>query len=301
MDTGVYGNVVSSQILCTVLMAALCRRWPPGNLKAIVPVVEAALGQAAMGFKELDAVAVTRGPGLVGSFLVGVSYAKALSLALGKPLIGVHHMEGHIMASFVEHPDLSYPFLALVVSGSHSGLIYVPSYGCYQFLGQSRDDAAGEAFDKIARSLGLPYPGGPSIQKAAREGRVIYQFPRALMDEGWDFSFSGLKSAVLNFINQKKMKKEEFNVADVAAAAQEAIVDVLSQKCACAAARMGVKTVVLAGGVAANEALRRAVRNRLPGECRLFYPSVPYCTDNAVMIGAAALEKYSRGEFCDYT
>ena len=266
------------------------------HLNSVVPVVERALQEAGLGLADLDAVAVTQGPGLIGSLLVGVSYAKALALAASLPLIAVHHLAGHMSAPFLEHPDLTFPYLALVVSGSHSGLAIAEQAGHYRLLGQSRDDAAGEAFDKIARALGLPYPGGPAIQQAAAQGQPIYEFPCAWLDDSYDFSFSGLKSAVLNFLNKKQMKGEPYRVEDVAASAQEAIVKVLAAKAARAAEHFGLDTIVLAGGVAANQALRSRVQQLAPDK-RVVYPSPVFCTDNAAMIGAAALNKYAQGDF----
>lgn len=266
------------------------------HLNSVVPVVERALQEAGLGLADLDAVAVTQGPGLIGSLLVGVSYAKALALAASLPLIAVHHLAGHMSAPFLEHPDLTFPYLALVVSGSHSGLAIAEQAGHYRLLGQSRDDAAGEAFDKIARALGLPYPGGPAIQQAAAQGQPVYDFPCAWLDDSYDFSFSGLKSAVLNFLNKKQMKGEPYRVEDVAASAQEAIVKVLAAKAARAAEHFGLDTIVLAGGVAANQALRSQVQQLAPDK-RVVYPSPVFCTDNAAMIGAAALNKYAQGDF----
>lgn len=270
------------------------------HLEAIVAVVDQAMEESGCSFSDIDAIAVTKGPGLVGSLLVGVSYGKALAMALEKPLIGVHHLEGHIMANFLEHPELSFPFLALVVSGSHSGLIWVEDFGTYRPLGQSRDDAAGEAFDKIARALGLPYPGGPAIQKAALEGDAHkYDFPRAwLENDSYDFSFSGLKSSVLNFLNQCHMKNEPISVPDVAASVQEAIVDVLAEKAIKGAVAEGTDTIVLAGGVAANKQLRERLQSNCHG-IKVIWPSLVFCTDNAAMIGAAAFGKYKREEFED--
>ena len=266
------------------------------HLNSVVPVVERALQEAGLGLADLDAVAVTQGPGLIGSLLVGVSYAKALALAASLPLIAVHHLAGHMSAPFLEHPDITFPYLALVVSGSHSGLAIAEQAGHYRLLGQSRDDAAGEAFDKIARALGLPYPGGPAIQQAAAQGQPVYDFPCAWLDDSYDFSFSGLKSAVLNFLNKKQMKGEPYRVEDVAASAQEAIVKVLAAKAARAAEHFGLDTIVLAGGVAANQALRSRVQQLAPDK-RVVYPSPVFCTDNAAMIGAAALNKYAQGDF----
>lgn len=270
------------------------------HLEAVVAVVDQAMEESGCTFSEIDAVAVTKGPGLVGSLLVGVSYGKALAIALDKPLIGVHHLEGHIMANFLEHPELSFPFLALVVSGSHSGLIWVEDFGKYRPLGQSRDDAAGEAFDKIARALGLPYPGGPAIQKAALDGDPHkYDFPRAWLEsDSYDFSFSGLKSSVLNFLNQCRMKNEPISVPDIAASVQEAIVEVLAEKAIKGAVSEGTDTIVLAGGVAANEQLRERLQSNKQG-IKIIWPSLIFCTDNAAMIGAAAFGKYQRSDFED--
>jgi N6-L-threonylcarbamoyladenine synthase len=294
-----FSNVIATQIPVHQLYGGVVPEIASReHLNAIVPVVNKALADAGVTVHDLDAVAVTQGPGLIGSLLVGVSYAKALALAAGLPLIAVHHLEGHMSAPFLEHKDLRFPYLALVVSGSHSGVALAQESGKYRLLGQSRDDAAGEAFDKIARALGLPYPGGPAIQAAAKEGEPIYEFPCALLDEGYDFSFSGLKSAVLNFLNKKQMKGEPYRVADVAASAQEAIVKVLATKACRAAEEFGQDTIVLAGGVASNQALRERV-TELAGGRRVVYPSPIFCTDNAAMIGAAALSKFQRGEFAD--
>ena len=270
------------------------------HLEAISPVVREALEQAGCGYVDIDAVAVTAGPGLVGSLLVGVSYAKALAEALDKPLIAVHHWLGHLQAARLEH-ELAPPYLALVASGSHSGLIEVSASG-RRFLGRSRDDAAGEAFDKIARALRLPYPGGPEIAKAAAKGDPHkYDFPRAWLEESDDFSFSGLKSAVLNHLNRERMsggEPDEAETCDVAASAQEAICDVLSAKAVAAAVREGLPLIVLAGGVAANGRLRELLRQRAEKEgIRTIWPSPVLCTDNAAMIGAAAYDKYLAGEF----
>ena len=297
----VYANIIASQIPIHRLYGGVVPEIASRHhLDAIVPVVDQALKQAGMALSEMDAVAVTQGPGLIGSLLVGVNFGKALAFACNKPLIAVHHLEGHISAIFLEHPQLQFPFLALVVSGSHSGIVRAEAPGNYRLLGQSRDDAAGEAFDKIARALGLPYPGGPAIQKAAQKGKICYDFPRALLHEGYDFSFSGLKSAVLNFLNQKKMKGEPYEVADVAASAQSAITQVLAAKAVQAAHEEGLDTLVLAGGVAANQELRSCI-TRLDDKLRLLFPSPVYCTDNAAMIGAAAFRLFQEGIFADWT
>ena len=297
----VESNIISTQIPVHRLYGGVVPEIASRHhLDAVVPVVDAALAEAGVGLGDIDAVAVTQGPGLIGSLLVGVNYGKALAFAIDKPLIAVHHLEGHMSAVFLEHPELEFPFLALMVSGSHSGVVCAEAYGQYRLLGQSRDDAAGEAFDKIARALGLPYPGGPAIEQAAKEGECIYDFPQALLNEGYDFSFSGLKSSVLNFLNQKQMKGETYRVADVAASVQKAITEVLAVKIHRAVAETGHKTLVLAGGVAANSELRRLVSEQNP-DIRVLYPSLVYCTDNAAMIGAVALQKYARQEFADFS
>lgn len=292
-------NVVATQIPTHQLYGGVVPEIASReHLNSVVAVVRRALEEAEVAAKDLDALAVTQGPGLIGSLLVGVSYAKALAFAADVPLIAVHHLEGHMSAPFLEHPDLQYPYLALVVSGSHSGVAVAEAAGRYRLLGQSRDDAAGEAFDKIARALGLPYPGGPAIQAAAKEGEPIYDFPQAFWGEGYDFSFSGLKSAVLNFLNRKQMKNEPYRVEDVAASAQEAIIGVLAEKAVRAAREYSQQTIVLAGGVASNLALRERVQALAP-DLQVVYPSPQFCTDNAAMIGAAALSKFARGEFAD--
>jgi len=274
------------------------------HLEALPFVVQEALTEAGMDFPDIDAVGVTFGPGLVGALLVGLSYAKATAFALQKPIIGVHHLEGHINAGFLEYPDLSFPMIALVVSGGHTSLVYLPKRGEYILLGQTRDDAAGEAFDKVSRHLGLGYPGGPQIQKAAMEGkRDSLVFPRAWLEEGsLDFSFSGLKSSVLSYLNKCKMKDESFSIPDIAAGLQEAICEVLSEKAVAAAKKKGVDKILLAGGVAANLRLREMLQTRAGIEnIKVIWPSPVLCTDNAAMIGCAAYFKYLKGEFADLT
>ncbi len=295
-------NIISSQIAVhqpyggvVPEIASRC------HLQAIVPVVKAAMKEAKLEFSDLDAVAVSSGPGLVGALLVGVSYAKALAQAIVKPLISVNHWQGHISAVFLEH-DIEYPFIALVASGSHSGIVEARGAGIYRLLGSSRDDAAGEAFDKIARALGLGYPGGPQIEKAALNGDKDYcQFPRAYLEkDSYDFSFSGLKSAVLNYLNQRAMKGDPVQPPEVphlAAAAQEAITSVLAEKTLLAATELRYKRIVLAGGVAANKRLRQLFEQIKTKDIELFYPSTLYCTDNAAMIGVAAYDKYLASDF----
>ena len=246
----------------------------------------------------MSAIAVTYGPGLVGALLVGVSAAKAISFASGIPLIGVHHIEGHISANFIENKDLEPPFVCLVVSGGHSHLVVVKDYGVYEIIGKTRDDAAGEAFDKVARAIGLGYPGGPKIDKVSKEGNPdAIHFPRAkVADAQYDFSFSGLKSAVLNYLNSCQMKGEEIVTADVAASFQKAVIDVLVDHSMDAVEKYGCRKFAIAGGVASNTGLREAFR-KVCGEkgIAFYHPAPVYCTDNAAMIGTAAYYEYQKG------
>ena len=268
------------------------------HIEKINQVIEEALSAAGTTLPEIDAVGVTYGPGLVGALLVGVSAAKALAYAAKKPLIGVHHIEGHISANYIAHPDLQPPFLCLVVSGGHTHLVIVKEYGVYEIIGQTRDDAAGEAFDKVARAIGLGYPGGPKIQKLAQEGdKTAIPFPRAKIEGAeYDFSFSGVKSAVLNYLNSCEMKQETVNRADVAASFQEAVVEVLVEHTIRAAKRLGIYKIALAGGVASNAALRAGMDLAFSRRgYQLCYPEPLLCTDNAAMIGAAAYYEYLRG------
>ncbi|MDR1320476.1 MAG: tRNA (adenosine(37)-N6)-threonylcarbamoyltransferase complex transferase subunit TsaD [Gracilibacteraceae bacterium] len=267
------------------------------------PVVREALTQAGAGFSDLSAVAVTYGPGLVGSLLVGVSGAKAMAFAAGKPLVAVNHLEAHIYANFLEHPDLEFPLLALLVSGGHTHLILLSGHLRYRVLGRTRDDAAGEAFDKVARALGLGYPGGPRLEQAARDGDpAAFAFPRAALEPGsWDFSFSGLKSAVLNSLNRARLKGEDLRVADAAASFQEAVVDILARKTVAALEATGVRTLALGGGVAANQALRRRLRAETAARGVAFvYPSPVYCTDNGAMVAMCGHWRYLASSFADW-
>lgn len=295
----VLSNVIYSQIdLHTVFGGVVPEIASRKHIEKINPVIEKALRDAETSLQEVDAIAVTYGPGLVGALLVGVAEAKALAYAAGKPLVGVHHIEGHISANYIEHPDLEPPFLCLVASGGHSHLVLVKDYGLYEIIGRTRDDAAGEAFDKVARAIGLGYPGGPKIDREAAKGNPeAIAFPRAkIVDNPYDFSFSGLKSAVLNYLNQCSMKGEEVNRADVAASFQQAVVDVLCEHTIRAAQDLGMNQVAIAGGVAANSALRRQMEARCRDENFDFiYPSLIYCTDNAAMIGTAGYYEYMRG------
>lgn len=266
-------------------------------------VVEQALQEAGMDFSELSGIAVTYGPGLVGSLLVGVAGAKAMAYAAEIPLLGVNHLEGHIYANFLHTPDLEFPLLALLVSGGHSHLVYFEGHGHYKVLGQTRDDAAGEALDKVARALGLGYPGGPQIQRVALEGNShAFEFPRAMLERGsLDFSFSGMKSAVLNTLNSARMKGESLNTPDLAASFQEAVVDVLVRKAVLALEKTGAKTLVLAGGVAANTLLRE--RLTLETDARgvhFTYPPPILCTDNGAMIATAGYYRFLAKDFAPW-
>lgn len=268
------------------------------HLEKISAVVDEALEKAQVSLEALDAIAVTHGPGLVGALLVGVSYAKGLAYALKKPLVPVHHIEGHIAANYLTDPGLEPPFLCLVVSGGHSHLIHVQDYTTFTVLGRTRDDAVGEAYDKVARTLGLPYPGGPELDRLAKAGdRSKVSFTRTWLEKGsLDFSFSGIKSGVLNHLNSLAMKGEPYHAADIAAGFQEAVVEVLVAKTLEAAERTGMQTVALAGGVAANSRLREALQEACTDRgLTLKIPELRYCTDNAAMIGCAGYYRYLTG------
>ncbi len=273
------------------------------HMEFINPVVEEALEKANIKLADLDAVAATYGPGLVGSLLVGLSYAKALALALNKPFIGVNHIAGHIYANFISKKDIKTPVICLTVSGGHTDLLYFEEYGDYEILGRTRDDAAGEAFDKIARYLGLGYPGGPIIEKRAKLGKEdAVDFPRPFIDKDtYDFSFSGLKTAVINYIHNQKQKGNELDINDIAASFQRAVIDILTAKTVRAALNKKVNSVILSGGVAANERFREVLRERLEKEgISLYYPDLELCTDNAAMISTVAYYQYKKGDFADF-
>lgn len=295
----VLSNVISSQIdLHTLYGGVVPEIASRKHIERINQVIEEALSTAGVSLAQTDAVAVTYGPGLVGALLVGVAEAKAIAYAAGKPLVGVHHIEGHIAANFIEHPELEPPFLSLVVSGGHTHLVRVEDYGVFTILGRTRDDAAGEAFDKVARAIGLGYPGGPKIDRVAREGDPeAIAFPRTHMEDApYDFSFSGLKSAVLNYINGYQMKGQEYRQADIAASFQKAVTDVLVGNAMRAVEEYHADRFAIAGGVAANSALRQAMKEACEERgVKLYYPSPVYCTDNAAMIGVAGYYEYRKG------
>ncbi len=295
----VLSNIISSQInLHTLYGGVVPEIASRKHMEQINQVVEQALEQAHVTLADITAVAVTYGPGLVGALLVGVAEAKAIAYAAKKPLVGVHHIEGHISANYIENLDLEPPFICLVVSGGHTHLVVVEDYGRYRILGKTRDDAAGEAYDKVARAIGLGYPGGPKVDKLAKEGnRDAILFPRAQVEGApYDFSFSGLKSAVLNYINGCEMKGEEFNRADLAASFQNAVVESLVFRTIAAAKENKIDKIAIAGGVASNSALRGAMEEACSLNHFHFYrPSPVFCTDNAAMIGTAGYYEYING------
>ena len=301
----VRSNMISSQIdIHTLYGGVVPEIASRKHIERINQVVQEALDQAKMTLDDIDAVGVTYGPGLVGALLVGVAEAKAIAWARNLPLIGVHHIEGHISANYIENKELEPPFGCLVVSGGHTHLVLVKDYGEYEILGKTADDAAGEAFDKVARAIGLGYPGGPKIDKAAKEGDPhAMEFPRGkVRGSEYDFSFSGLKSAVLNYLNEKHMKGEEISVPDVAASFQRSVVDVLVEHSMHAVNEYGFKKFAIAGGVASNSALRQAMEEACARRHVQFYrPSPILCTDNAAMIGAAAYYDYLKGIRSDWS
>ncbi|NLZ47465.1 MAG: tRNA (adenosine(37)-N6)-threonylcarbamoyltransferase complex transferase subunit TsaD [Clostridiales bacterium] len=268
------------------------------HVEVINAIVEEALEQANLESKDIDAVAVTYGPGLVGALLVGLQYAKGLAYSLKKPLVGVNHIEGHISANFIEHKDLEPPFVCLVVSGGHTFIVHMKDYGDFEVIAKTRDDAAGEAYDKVARALGLGYPGGPAIDKLAKEGNEnAIRFPRSnFHEETLDFSFSGLKSAVLNYLNKMEMTGQEINKADVAASFQKAVVDVLTDNVIKTCKMKKVNKIAIAGGVASNTALRNSlIKAGADHNIQVLFPAPILCTDNAAMIASAAYFEYMRG------
>ncbi|CFX90356.1 tRNA N6-adenosine threonylcarbamoyltransferase, TsaD [Syntrophomonas zehnderi OL-4] len=296
----VISNVINSQISIHqqfggVVPEVASRK----HIENIAWVVDAAFKDAALNYQDIDAVAVTNMPGLIGALLVGLSFAKAFAYGLGKPLIAVNHLEGHIYANFLEHKDIEFPAICLVVSGGHTSLLYMKNAGESEVIGETRDDAAGEAFDKVARFLGLGYPGGPAIQKAAQMGQPgIYKLPRVFLDRNeYEFSFSGLKTAAMN-LWMKSLRRGENNVENMAAEFQAALVEILVEKTISAALHYKAGTVLLAGGVAANQALRETMARRAQNEgLKLYYPSLKLCTDNAAMIAGRAYYDYYNRNF----
>ena len=294
----ILSNVISSQISIHqpyggVVPEIASRK----HLENIIPVISEAMNLADVSFKDIDAIAVTYGPGLAGALLVGVSAAKALAYSLGKPLIGVNHLDGHIYAGFLEH-TIEMPLICLVVSGGHTSLIYMENHDQRSLLGVTRDDAAGEVFDKIARKMGLGYPGGPIIEKVALEGQEIIDFPRAWLEpDSFDFSFSGLKTSVINYLYKQEQVGEEVNVPDIAASFQKAIFEVLITKTIRAAEAKNVKTIMLAGGVAANTYFKNwMIQEASKKEIKVYYPSPVLCTDNAAMIACAGYYNFLKGK-----
>jgi N6-L-threonylcarbamoyladenine synthase len=295
----VLSNVISSQIdLHTLYGGVVPEIASRKHIEKINQVIEEALKEANCSLENIDAIGVTYGPGLVGALLVGVAEAKAMAFAANKPLVGVHHIEGHISANYIENRELEPPYICLVVSGGHTHLVVVNDYGDYQVIGRTRDDAAGEAFDKVARAIELGYPGGPKIDKLAKEGNSeAIKFPRARVEGApFDFSFSGLKSAVLNHINMCQMKGLEINKADIAASFQASVVDALLDRAMLACKEYNMNKLAIAGGVASNSAIRTAFEAKCKQENIEFYhPSPIFCTDNAAMIGVAAYYEYVKG------
>ena len=295
----VISNIISSQIALHTLYGGVVPEIASRkHIEKINQVIEEALKEADITMEQIDAIGVTYGPGLVGALLVGVAEAKAIAFAANKPLVGVHHIEGHISANYIENKQLEPPYICLVVSGGHTHLVVVNDYGDYQVIGRTRDDAAGEAFDKVARAIGLGYPGGPKIDKLSKEGNPeAIKFPRAQVEGApFDFSFSGLKSAVLNHINMCQMKGLEINEADIAASFQSSVVDALLDRAMMACKEFKMNKLAIAGGVASNSAIRKAFEEKCQKENIEFYhPSPIYCTDNAAMIGVAAYYEYIKG------
>lgn len=293
-------NIISSQIEIHKAYGGVVPEIASRHhLDNVNPVVEQALAEAGITMEEIDAIGVTYGPGLVGALLIGLATAKAYALATGKPLVGVHHIQGHICANYIAHPDLAPPFMALVISGGHTNIVDVTDYHTCKVLGSTRDDAAGEAYDKVARVLGLGYPGGPLIDEIARKGDPgAVEFKRVWLEKGsMDFSFSGIKTGVLNYINGQRQAGRDVNIADVAAGFQEAVLEVVVNKTVEAALQRGEDKIVVAGGVAANSRLRQMLREACgKNGLGLYYPPPILCTDNAAMIGCAAYYKFMAGQ-----
>lgn len=295
----ILSNIISSQIDIHRLFGGVVPEIASRkHVSAILPVIDLALEEAKITLDDVDIIAATRGPGLIGALLVGLTAGRGLALATGKPFIGVNHIRGHVCANYLTHPDLEPPFVGLIVSGGHSYLIHVEDYIDFTLYGKTRDDAAGEAFDKVARAMDIGYPGGPVIDKLAKEGEETYDLPRVMLErDSYDFSFSGLKTAVLNELNNAKQKGEEIRVADMATSFQNAVVDVLTEKTYRLAHELGEKKIVLAGGVSANSGLRAAMEKRGAEEgIEVYYPNPILCTDNGAMIASVGYYSYMKGE-----
>ena len=295
----ILSNMISSQIEIHRLFGGVVPEIASRkHVSAILPMLDLALEEAGITMEDVDLICATRGPGLIGALLVGLTAARGLALANHKPFVGVNHIRGHICANYLTHKELEPPFVGLIVSGGHSYLIHVTDYVDFTLYGKTRDDAAGEAFDKVARAMGIGYPGGPVIDKLAKEGEETYELPRVMLEpDSYDFSFSGLKTAVLNELNQAKQKGDEIRVADMAASFQAAVIDVLVEKSFRLAKELGEKTIVLAGGVSANSALRAAMESRGEREgVAIYYPDPVLCTDNAAMIASVGYYSYLKGE-----
>ncbi|KIL48335.1 tRNA (adenosine(37)-N6)-threonylcarbamoyltransferase complex transferase subunit TsaD [Jeotgalibacillus campisalis] len=301
--TEILSNVVASQIESHKRFGGVVPEIASRHhVEQVTYVVEEALNQAERTIEEIDAIAVTEGPGLVGALLIGVNAAKAIAFAHEKPLIGVHHIAGHIYANRLMK-EMKFPLMSLVVSGGHTELVLMKDHGSYEVVGETRDDAAGEAYDKVARTLGLPYPGGPHIDRLAQEGKPVIKLPRAWLEEGsFDFSFSGLKSSVINTLHNAEQRGEQLDTKDLAASFQESVIDVLVTKTERAVSQFGAKQLLVAGGVAANKGLRERLHETFDDreDVELVIPPLSLCTDNAAMIAAAGTISFEQGKRSDY-
>lgn len=295
----VLSNIISSQIATHKKFGGVVPEIASRqHVEAINTVLDQAIKESGIKLCDIDLVAATRGPGLVGALLVGLSSAKALAYAIGKPFIGVNHIYGHVCANYISHKDLEPPFIGLIVSGGHTYLVRVRDYVDFELIGRTRDDACGEAYDKVARAMGIGYPGGPVIDRLAKKGKADIDFPRVMLEEdSYDFSFSGLKTAVINYLHHMEQKKEKYRVEDVAASFQNAVIDVLVDKSIRLAKRERLNKIVIAGGVSANSALRERLKESAAEEgIGVYYPDLGLCTDNAAMIGSLGYYVYKSGK-----